>query len=1330
MLDVIPRFIHDMVVNRIRKGQIEATTVFIDISGFTPMSEKLYRFGKEGSEVLSQVLNDTFQPIVEEIHSFGGFVASFPGDAISAIFPSKQMNELEPLVEMIQNQFTRKPGITRFGTFSITVRIGVSQGLVSWGIVGKARRKAFFFKGKALEDSAGATAASAPGETVFVQNSSSQEISTSTDSYSFCKKDVNESVEVSARIAGFFTHRRVLGIGELNGEFREVVPVFISFREVNSFQELNEFTSMLLNSAAGFGGYFNGLFFDDKGATALVLFGAPVAYENNIERAIEFILSVREDTRWDVSAGITKGIAFTGALGSKLRHTYTAIGDVVNTAARLAGNADWNQIFLSAEVLSGLDIEYQTIAMEPLLLKGKKKAVDVFELAGGRRGVSRSFISDKFVGRYQELKSAADFVGLTMESKTGVVLYAYGDLGTGKSRYLFELSEKLSNSFRTIILKTDDVLRKSLNPFTSYLRKFFNQGDSRTRTENKIVFEEIWEDLIEDLLEIEDTAASDLVVESLENLHSVVGAMLGFHWGGSFYETLDAAGRFENTLSAIKDLFIAFSLLHPTIIIIEDLQWLDSDSSKAFEVILRSLKDYPLIVMASSRFNDDGSKPILDFEESVPCMEIILDSLADEFSLELITNLIGSPPEDELSKFIISRAQGNPFYLEQFCLYLQENDIIRYASGIASMVRMDREIPAGIKTVIIARLDRLPEALRELVHSASVLGQEFDSEVLSEMRKSKDTLTLLSAGERELVWTSSPADSLYSFRHPLLRDASYDMQLRGDLRNLHKKAAEATLKLFPDDMDHSIDLAYHYEKADMLEEAIHFYEIAADHARTNYRNHDALEMYDKLNHFYFWTEKILMTSDSAVFESMRFPGFGDIPVLESLLKYIGILSNQALVLRVSGDWKKAEKTYRSILKLAERIDSKPEIAEALYLLGRQLSINGMNDEALKNLKEAISIFSTICDQNGIAKVLGSIGVIYWRKGDPDMAMEYYGKQLELSSGESNLRQTSIAYANMGIIEFTRGKHAVAKDYFKSYLNISVELGDLREEAKALGSLGIAYSSEGNYSKTMECLEKELIIERKLGHKAGIAATLGNMGTVFVRQGEYKRAMVYYKENLKTVRELRDGSGTAIALWNIGRLLVRQGEYGNAVYFYRESLSINEKLVHGTSMVPDIIQLGNLYKLLERFSEAEGCYTKALFLIDKKDQKKELCECLLERADLCFRERKYSEAGTLNQKVRDGIEETGDDELKFRSRLLDELILAQTEPDQAVKNLDKILVSCKEDEQRAKLLFEIYCILNSRKHGERALKVFRLLYNLEPLHSYLEKINLLERELLK
>ncbi|MCD4706611.1 MAG: tetratricopeptide repeat protein [Candidatus Sabulitectum sp.] len=1326
MLNVIPRFIQDQIANRVRRGEIDAATVFIDISGFTSMAERLYRYGKEGSEILSEMLNGTFQPIIKEIHSFGGFVSSFPGDAISAVFPSKSMHEIELFVRMIQNQFSEEPESTPFGKFSITARIGVSQGLVSWGVVGKARRKAFFFRGKAIVDSARATDSCLPGEVVFVDYSPMLIKSVCDDSFREYSDDISDLPDIGTKTASYFTHRKVLGIGEMNGEFREVVSIFISFREMDDSRELNEFASMLLNATAGFGGYFNGLFFDDKGATALVLFGAPVAYENNVERALEFILSVREDTRWDIRAGMTKGIAYTGVLGSKPRCTYTAIGDVVNTAARIMGKAQWNQILLSSGALKNLEIEYQTVSLKPLVLKGKKQAVEVFELAGGRRGVSRNFISDKFVGRHNELKSAADFIVSSQEEeRTGGILYAYGDLGTGKSRYLFELSEQLSNSFRTITLKTDDVLRKSLNPFTSFLRKFFNQGDSQTKTDNKIVFEEIWEELIEDLLEIEDTTVSDAAVDSLENLHSVIGAMLGFSWGGSFYETLDAVGRFENTLYALNELFCALSLLHPTIIIIEDLQWLDSDSSKAFEILLRSLKDYPLIIMASSRFNDDGSKSVLDVEGDIPRLEITLDALSDEYSLELITNLIEHPSEKELSSFIISRTKGNPFYLEQFCLYLLENGHIYFASGVGSLIRKEHEIPAGIKTVIIARLDRLPEALREMVQSASILGQEFDSKVLAAMHNSKDTLALLKAGERELIWTSSPVDSLYSFRHPLLRDASYDMQLRGDLRKLHRKAAEAVLRLFPEDRDQYNSLAYHYEKANMLRDAIHYYELAADHSRINYRNYEAIEMYDKLNQFYFWTEKVLMTSGTAIFESISAPGFKDFNVLVSILKYIMILSNQALVQQVSGKWDRAEKTCRTILKLAERIGDRQQIAEAQYRLGSHLSQKGVYDKAQVLLLSSLKEFREISNIESTSKVLGSIGVIHWRKGNCDEATKYYEKQLEISSRASDLEELSHAFVNMGIVEFTRGDFHKAMEYFKKHLALAIKLGDRRGEAKAFGNLGIAYSSQKNPKMAMECLNKELVIEKELGHKAGISATLGNMGTVYVRQSNYAKAMICYRKHLKVVRELGDRSGTAIALWNIGLLFIKQGEYENALYFYLESLTISEELVYQSSLISDIVKLGNLYKLLERYHEAEKTYLKAFHLIDKTEQKKELCKCQLERVDLYYCQKKYSDADALNKEVSQLTDKSGNEELVFRSNLLKELILSKTELDRAVSNLEEMLACCSVDEQKAELHFELHNILRDNEHREKALEMYRLLYDSEPLYSFLAKINQLK-----
>lgn len=1326
MLNVIPRFIQSKVIDRIRQGEIPATAIFIDISGFTPMAEKLYKHGKVGSEVLSSVLNDTFQPIILKIYSFGGFISSFPGDAISAIFPSKSPDEIEPLVRIIQSQFGNESRKTQFGDFFISARVGICQGSVPWGIVGKARKKAFFFRGKAISNSAEAIDSCSPGEAVFVDNPNIPLKPVSTRHFQDIPDSIPELADIRTRIAGRFTHQKVLGINEITGEFREIVPIFISFREMTIFRELNEFASTVLNAAAGFGGYFNGLFFEDKGASALVLFGAPVTYENNVERALEFILSLREDTHWNIRAGMSKGIAYTGVIGSKLRCTYTAIGDVVNTAARIMSKAQWNQILVSDEVLQGLEIKYQTISLPPFLLKGKTQAVSVLELAGGRRGISRDLFSDKFVGRSGELKKAQLFCRSLLEGKqSGGILYIYGDPGMGKSRLLFELSKELSDSFRTITIKTDDVLRKSLNPFIGFLKRYFNQEDAQSHVDNKIDFEEVWENLIEDVLEIEDTKSSDNVVDTLENLHSLIGAMLGFHWGGSFYETLDAMGRFENTLYAINEMFNAFSLLHPTIILLEDLQWLDRDSGKAFEVLSRNMKDHPLIIMVSSRLNDNGSKPALSLEDAIPKHEIVLDALSDESSLELIFDLLEYPPEDELSSFIMSRTKGNPFYIEQFCLYLIENEHIVLENGTSSLVREDQEIPSGIKTVLIARLDRLPEALRDLVQCASILGQEFDTLILSEMQDRKDISGLLTAGEKEIIWTSSPVSSLYTFKHPLLRDASYDMQLRVHLQKLHSKAAEAVLKLYPDNKDQYINLAYHYENAKMFKEAILYHELAADYARDNYRNYDAIDMYEKLNTFYSWTEDVFMTGSGIIFESVNAPGFEGIPVLESVLKYISILSNQATVLRISGEWDRAENTRRTILELALRIDNKPSIAEALFQLGRHLSRKGMNEESLDILTSSLSLFTKIGDQNGIAKVQGSIGVIHWYKGNPDEAMKCCEEQLDISLSESNFKETSLAHANMGVLEFTRGNSHKAMEHFKKNLSLAIEFGHRREEAKALGNLGIAYSSEENYSKTMECLEKELTIEKELGHKAGICATLVNMGIVFVHQGNYEKAIVFYRKSLKLAEELGNKSTIAKTLWNIGHLYINTGQLETAEDIFTRSISIDEELGNTSILITHIRRLGNLYKLLNKYKKAEECYDRSIRLINETEQKKELCECLFEKADLYYQQKKYNDANKSNIQSNQLAEEIDDDELLFRNRFLRNLILSEKDSDEAVRNLKEMLASCSSDEQKAELHFEIHRILHDDYHRKKALKIYWSLYERDPKNSYLEKINLLK-----
>jgi len=134
------------------------------------------------------------------------------------------------------------------------------------------------------------------------------------------------------------------------GEFRDVVPVFISFEEPDSWDSLNEFATLVIDSAVDFGGYTAGLYFEDKGPLFFVLFGAPVSYENNASRGVSFTYAVNMRSSVRCRAGLAGGIAYAGFVGNRSRSTYTALGDTVNIAARLALKADWGSTLSSDSV--------------------------------------------------------------------------------------------------------------------------------------------------------------------------------------------------------------------------------------------------------------------------------------------------------------------------------------------------------------------------------------------------------------------------------------------------------------------------------------------------------------------------------------------------------------------------------------------------------------------------------------------------------------------------------------------------------------------------------------------------------------------------------------------------------------------------------------------------------------------------------------------------------------------------------------------------------------------------------------------------------------------
>ncbi len=151
--NLIPQFILEQFEQKNYSGDFEALAMFIDISGFTEMTDTLMENGKEGAEILIGVINSVFTPSIDAIHQRGGFISTFGGDAFNAIFRGNSLlSSLSTAIEinlMFQNIGLQK---TKFGDFQLSVKIGISYGNIEWGIIRNKKQNAYFFKGEAIDN--------------------------------------------------------------------------------------------------------------------------------------------------------------------------------------------------------------------------------------------------------------------------------------------------------------------------------------------------------------------------------------------------------------------------------------------------------------------------------------------------------------------------------------------------------------------------------------------------------------------------------------------------------------------------------------------------------------------------------------------------------------------------------------------------------------------------------------------------------------------------------------------------------------------------------------------------------------------------------------------------------------------------------------------------------------------------------------------------------------------------------------------------------------------------------------------------------------------------
>jgi hypothetical protein len=273
MRELIPSYIYDMSVRNKNKGTFNSSTLFMDISGFTQMTEALMKKGKEGAEVISVILNNIFEPIINAVYDRDGFISSFAGDAMTIIFEgdrSKRSHIKALFSALYINKLFKEKGLqkTRLGDFNLSIKLGLSFGKVDWGIVGKDIHKTYYFRGEAIDGCAnsehhcdkmdividdkffnlfdkGKLEITNAGEDLYSEGESNVSY------FKLIKSNVEGdelnlyvSPNLKKEVLKSFILEEVLNFDQI-GEFRDIVSLFISFKEPENFEKLNELASLV-----------------------------------------------------------------------------------------------------------------------------------------------------------------------------------------------------------------------------------------------------------------------------------------------------------------------------------------------------------------------------------------------------------------------------------------------------------------------------------------------------------------------------------------------------------------------------------------------------------------------------------------------------------------------------------------------------------------------------------------------------------------------------------------------------------------------------------------------------------------------------------------------------------------------------------------------------------------------------------------------------------------------------------------------------------------------------------------------------------------------------
>lgn len=1099
--------------------EVEGSVVFVDISGFTKLSEKLAKHGKEGAEQVTAAIETCFTALLSVAYANGGGLIKFGGDALLLLFEGEEHVVRAARAAVTMRRTLRTVGKIDMPGVRLQLRmsVGVHADTYHFFLVGGSHRE-LVVAGPGWTRTVGMEHEAEAGEILL-----SPEIAAQLPARCLGKlkgegillvreppgPPLLEEVVPSGRVPmeevlSTAVRGHVLGGGGAP-EHRPVTVAFVHFDGTDEMiatygleataHALDELVVAAQLAVDDQGVCFLASDVDSDGGKLILTAGAPVVTGNDEERMLLALRAIVEaGTELRPRIGVNRGSVFAGDIGPWYRRTYTVMGDVVNLSARLMAKAEPGEIYATADVLDRSWTSFLTQELEPFSVKGKAEPVRAWivgEPSGTREDVGAEL---PLIGRSEELRILDEAIEAA-RSGHGQLVQIVGEPGIGKTRLVHELTDRTGGL--THVRATCETYLSS-TPYAT------------------------WRELLRELMELGWEDPDDVVIERLYGFIDERDpellpwlSLIAVPFDVEVVPTLEVELLGEEfrrpKLHEVVFAFLKLALSGPAVIEIEDAQYMDDASTDLLGFIVHHDEDLPWLICTTRRPDEGG---FVTDAEGVRTIEP--GPLASEDAIRVVEAATEERPlSPHATQVVAERSGGNP----QFLLDLIDAAVA--SGGVGGL-------PDSVEAAAMASIDRLVPEDRSFVRRAAVLGLSFHPRMV-EWVNIDGTLRVDEETWRRLADVfEDDGDGYFRFRRALLRDAAYEglpFRLR---RELHASVGERLEEAAAPHPEEAADaLSLHFLLAHEYDRAWDYARVAGDRARERFAPIEAATFYQR------------------ALEAAR--GCGDISDAEMAT----VAEARGDALFRAGEYRKATDAFNGARRLipADAVGSarlllkRSWIEEKLGRLPQALrwatrargALEGVSDPAAQAVRAQLSAwYATVLVAAGRAR-----GAARWAR-----------RGIEEAEAAGDREWLARAYNALDWSNMLAGRPT--GQYWTTALEIFEELGDLRGQSLVLGNLGMGSFYEGRWEEALSFYERGRETDLRLGNPTDAAIEAMNIAEIACERGGYAEAETLLRESLRVWKASEYRFFVATCKSYLARSLARTGRFEEALALFEEA----------------------------------------------------------------------------------------------------------------------------------------------------------------------------------